>query len=54
MFEKVLVIFSSHILFRRPTLDRKVLESTKDDGSIEKVPESCIEKFNLYVSTWEG
>ncbi len=47
-------ILSSHIDFRRPILDHKILNSTKDDDMIERVPESCIEEFNLYVSTWKG
>lgn len=47
-------ILLTHIDFRRPTLDYKRMNNTKDDEAIEKVPESCIEEFNLYVSTWKG
>jgi hypothetical protein len=47
-------ILSTHIDFRRPILYHEVLNSTKDDENIERVPEACIEEFNLYVSTWKG
>ena len=47
-------ILPSHIDFRRPILHHNVLNATKDDETIERVPESCIEEFNLYVSTWKG
>jgi hypothetical protein len=48
-------ILLTHIDFQRPTLDYKRYHNlTKDDETIEKVPESCIEEFNLYVSTWKG
>ncbi len=47
-------ILLTHIDFRRPTLDYKRTNVTKDDDTIERVPESCIEEFNLYVSTWKG
>jgi hypothetical protein len=47
-------ILLSHIDFRRPILDHKILNTTKDDDVIERTPESCIEEFNLYVSTWKG
>jgi hypothetical protein len=47
-------ILLTYIDFRRPTLDYKRHNKTKDDDSIERVPESCIEEFNLYVSTWKG
>jgi hypothetical protein len=47
-------ILLTHIDFRRPTLDYKRHNKTKDDEAIEKSPESCIEEFNLYVSTWKG
>ncbi|CAF1990161.1 unnamed protein product [Rotaria magnacalcarata] len=47
-------ILLTHIDFRHPTLHHKVLNTTKDDETIEKIPEACIEEFNLYVSTWKG
>jgi hypothetical protein len=47
-------ILLTHIDFRRPILDSKRYNSTKHDENIEKVPESCIEEFYLYVSTWKG
>lgn len=47
-------ILLTHIDFRRPILDYKGHNATKDDDTIERVPESCIEEFNLYVSTWKG
>jgi hypothetical protein len=47
-------ILLTHIDFRRPTLDYKRPNVTKVDETIERVPESCIEEFNLYVSTWKG
>ncbi|CAF2650391.1 unnamed protein product [Rotaria sp. Silwood2] len=47
-------ILLTHIDFRRPILDHKGHNVTKNDDSIERIPESCIEEFNLYVSTWKG
>jgi hypothetical protein len=47
-------VLLTYIDFRRPMLGHKVLNSTKEDEAIEKIPESCIEEFNLYVSTWKG
>ncbi|CAF4024651.1 unnamed protein product [Rotaria sp. Silwood2] len=47
-------ILLTHIDFRHPILHHKILNSTKDDETIDKVPEACIEEFNLYVSTWKG
>ncbi|CAF3365398.1 unnamed protein product [Rotaria socialis] len=48
-------ILLTYIDFRRPILDYKGYHNgSKDDDSIERVPESCIEEFNLYVSTWKG
>ena len=47
-------ILLTYIDFRRPNLDYRRTNSTKVDETIEKVPESCIEEFNLYVSTWKG
>ncbi|CAF1231815.1 unnamed protein product [Rotaria sp. Silwood1] len=47
-------ILLTHIDFRHPILHHKILNSTKDEETIEKVPEPCIEEFNLYVSTWQG
>ncbi|CAF4519942.1 unnamed protein product [Rotaria sp. Silwood1] len=47
-------ILLTHIDFRRPILEHKGFNITKDDDTIEKIPESCIEEFNLYVSTWKG
>ena len=47
-------ILLTHIDFRRPILDSKRYNSSNDDDTIERVPESCIEDFNLYVSTWKG
>jgi hypothetical protein len=47
-------ILVTHFDFRRPILDHEILNSTKDNETIERIPESCIEEFNLYVSTWKG
>lgn len=47
-------ILLTHIDFRHPTLFHKILNSTKEDETIEKIPEPCIEEFNLYLSTWKG
>lgn len=47
-------ILLTHIDFRRPILDSKRYNTTRHDETIEKVPESCIEEFYLYVSTWKG
>ncbi len=47
-------ILLTYIDFRRPTLDYKRENVTKDDDTIERTPLSCIEEFNLYVSTWKG
>ena len=47
-------ILPTHIDFRRPILHHKMSNGTKDDETIERTPETCIEEFNLYVSTWKG
>lgn len=47
-------VLLTYIDFRPPILDSRRLNSSKPDESINKVPESCIEEFNLYVSTWKG
>ncbi|CAF3971477.1 unnamed protein product [Adineta steineri] len=47
-------ILLTHIDFRRPILDNKRLNKRKEDETIGKIPASCIEEFNLYVSTWKG
>ena len=47
-------ILLTHIDFRRPILDSKRYNTSRHDETIEKVPESCIEEFYLYVSTWKG
>lgn len=47
-------ILSTHIDFRRPILHHKTSNGTKEDETIERTPETCIEEFNLYVSTWKG
>jgi hypothetical protein len=47
-------ILLTHIDFRRPTLDYKQTNISKDDDTIGRAPLSCIEEFNLYVSTWKG
>jgi hypothetical protein len=47
-------ILLTYIDFRRPILDSKHFNTTKDDETINKVPEACIEEFYLYVSTWKG
>ena len=47
-------ILLTFIDFRSPILDSKRYNRTRDDETIERVPESCIEEFNLYVSTWKG
>ncbi len=54
VLESLSNILLTHIDFRRPTLDYKRENTTKDDDTIERVPQSCIEEFNLYVSTWKG
>lgn len=54
MLESLSNILLTHIDFRRPTLDYKRENVTKDDDTIDLVPQSCIEEFNLYVSTWKG
>ena len=54
VLESLSNILLTHIDFRRPTLDYKRTNNTKDEETIERVPESCIEEFNLYVSTWKG
>ena len=47
-------ILLTHIDFRRPILHHKISNATKEEETIERVPETCIEEFNLYVSTWKG
>ena len=47
-------ILLTHVDFRRPMLHHKNSNISKDDETIERKPESCIEEFNLYVSTWKG
>ena len=47
-------ILLTHIDFRRPILHHKISNLTKDEETIERTPETCIEEFNLYVSTWKG
>ena len=47
-------ILPTHFDFRRPILHHKITNTSKDDDTIDRVPESCIEEFNLYVSTWKG
>ena len=46
-------ILVTHIDFRPPVLDHAELNPVVDKN-IEKIPESCIEEFSLYVSTWKG
>ncbi|CAF1134734.1 unnamed protein product [Adineta steineri] len=47
-------ILLTYIDFRRPAVDYKRTNITKDDDTIDRTPVSCIEEFNLYVSTWKG
>ncbi|CAF1603550.1 unnamed protein product, partial [Didymodactylos carnosus] len=47
-------ILLDHIDFRRPIVDYKNLNYSKEDDAVDKIPESCIEKFRLWVSTWKG
>lgn len=47
-------ILLTYIDFRRPILHHKISNVTKEEETIERVPETCIEEFNLYVSTWKG
>ncbi|UJR10091.1 hypothetical protein I4U23_014313 [Adineta vaga] len=47
-------VLLTHIDFRRPILDHRELNSSREDESIGRIPSSCIEEFNLYVSTWKG
>lgn len=54
VLESLSNILLTHIDFRRPTLDYKRQNNTKVDETIELVPSSCIEEFDLYVSTWKG
>lgn len=54
VLESLSNILLTHIDFRRPTLDYRRQNNTKQDETIELVPQSCIEEFHLYVSTWKG
>ncbi|CAF0831187.1 unnamed protein product [Adineta ricciae] len=47
-------ILLTHIDFRRPVLDAKQANMSIDNDTLERTPVSCIEEFNLYVSTWKG
>ena len=47
-------VLLTHIDFRRPILDHREINGTKEDDSVGRIPLSCIEEFNLYVSTWKG
>ncbi|UJR35966.1 hypothetical protein I4U23_028707 [Adineta vaga] len=47
-------ILLTHIDFRRPVLDYKQTNMSKEDDTLERTPVSCIEEFNLYLSTWKG
>ncbi|CAF0788878.1 unnamed protein product [Adineta ricciae] len=47
-------VLLTHIDFRRPILDHREINGTKEDESVGRIPLSCIEEFNLYVSTWKG
>lgn len=54
VLESLSNILLTYIDFRRPTLDYRRQNNTKQDETIELVPQSCIEEFDLYVSTWKG
>lgn len=53
-FESLSNILLTHIDFRRPSLDYRRTNVSKDDETLDRTPVSCIEEFNLYVSTWKG
>ena len=53
ILESLSNILVTHIDFRRPILNYDEHNTTHDD-TVDRVPESCIEEFNLFVSTWKG